>query len=109
VRQGRGWTLQELADAVSLSVSTIHRYETGQRPLKVGHLENIAAKLKCPPGDLLRESAQGDIPEEQELLALFRLLSHDQRRQAIGMFNVWLAPSPLPRRARRRRSTALAV
>jgi len=95
LRKAKDWTLQELADALTLSVSTVHRYETGERRLSVNDLARFADKLECEPSDILLDTDA----DERALLALFRQMSPPQRQQALRLFAGWIG-SKKPRRRR---------
>jgi transcriptional regulator with XRE-family HTH domain len=53
LRTDRGLTLQQVADAARLDVSTLSRLESGRRRLAVDHLPGIAAALGATIDELL--------------------------------------------------------
>ncbi len=55
LRQRRGWTLQQLADASGTSKSQIDKLEKGERRLTVDWMVRLAKPLGCDPRDLLAE------------------------------------------------------
>lgn len=59
-RRARGWTLQQLAEAVCTNKSQIDKLEKGDRRLTVDWMVRIAKPLGCDPRDLL-----ADIPAFQ--------------------------------------------
>lgn len=74
-RRDRGFTQEQLAEAVGLEPVTLSRWETGHRALSLSTLASIAEVLGVSLGDLLdvtREvPAPAHGPEEAELLRLF--------------------------------------
>ncbi len=59
-RIDRGLTLQQVADAARLDVSTLSRLESGKRRLAVDHLPGIAAALGITVDDLLAPAVTPD-------------------------------------------------
>jgi phage repressor protein C with HTH and peptisase S24 domain len=57
LRQARGWSLQQLADASGTSKSQIDKLEKGDRRLTVDWMVRLAKPLKCDPRDLMGELA----------------------------------------------------
>jgi transcriptional regulator with XRE-family HTH domain len=53
LRTDRGLTLQQVADAARLDVSTLSRLESGKRRLAIDHLPSLAAALSVSVDDLL--------------------------------------------------------
>lgn len=82
-RRDRGFTQEQLAEAVGLEPVTLSRWETGHRALSLSTLASIAEVLGVSIGDLLdvtREvPAAAHSPEEAELLRLFGQLTAGQR------------------------------
>lgn len=61
LREARGLTQQELADLVSATQSTIHKLETGKRPISRHWAEKLAPHLGTTPGALVGwEGGGGD-------------------------------------------------
>jgi transcriptional regulator with XRE-family HTH domain len=60
LRTDRGLTLQQVADAARLDVSTLSRLESGKRRLAVDHLPGIAAALGVSIDDLLAPAVTPD-------------------------------------------------
>ena len=52
-RKKKGWTVQELGDAICKSKATVSKYEKGQISLDVDTLYDIAAALGVSPEQLL--------------------------------------------------------
>jgi phage repressor protein C with HTH and peptisase S24 domain len=53
LRQQKGWTLLQLAEAAGTTHQQIHRLETGQRRLTTDWLMRLAKALECRPFELL--------------------------------------------------------
>jgi transcriptional regulator with XRE-family HTH domain len=60
LRTDRGLTLQQVADAARLDVSTLSRLESGKRRLAVDHLPGIAAALGVTIDELLAPAVTPD-------------------------------------------------
>jgi transcriptional regulator with XRE-family HTH domain len=60
VRQGRGMTQQQLADAAEVSVAFVGRLERGQAGPGIDIVAKLAAALATTPGDLLPVAEQPD-------------------------------------------------
>ncbi len=54
VRRSRGFTQQQLAERISMSVVAIAYIETGKRWARLGTLNKIAASLKVDIADLFK-------------------------------------------------------
>ena len=82
-RKERGWTQEQLAEAIGIEPVTLSRWETGDRALSLSTLAAIASALEVPLGDLLDVTrdipAAEHAPEEGELLRLYRGLSESQQ------------------------------
>ncbi len=95
-REARGWTQEQLAQAVGTTQQTIQRWESGQVDPKVSRVEDISRALGITMSFLLgidlgedaRASDVGDGDrsmgaDERELLALYRRMSPDMQRTII--------------------------
>lgn len=60
LRTERGLTLQQVADAASLDVSTLSRLESGKRRLAIDHLPGLAMALGVSVDDLLGSRSATD-------------------------------------------------
>jgi transcriptional regulator with XRE-family HTH domain len=60
LRVERGLTLQQVASAANLDVSTLSRLESGKRRLAIDHLPGLAAALGVSVDDLLAPAATPD-------------------------------------------------
>ena len=94
-RKMAGLTLQELADRLKWPLSTLDNYETGRRPIKLTHLEVIAAALHRAPATFLVDSDEAAAIIEQ-------ILSNRERCLQVLFFLEALTdqpevdPSPVP-------------
>lgn len=82
-RKDRGFTQEQLAEAIGIEPVTLSRLETGDRALRLSTLSSIATVIGIPVGDLLDvartlpPAEHG--PEEAELIRLFGKLNPNQR------------------------------
>ena len=60
LRMQRGLTLEDVAQAARIDVSTLSRLESGKRRLALDHLPRLAAALSVSTDDLVREPAAED-------------------------------------------------
>ena len=60
LRHERGLTLQQVAAAASLDISTLSRLESGKRRLAIDHLPGLAAALGVTVDELLGPAAAAD-------------------------------------------------
>ena len=56
IRESRGMSQAQLAEATGLTQSSISRIERGGRELTLSNMRSIARALNCSVGDLLGES-----------------------------------------------------
>ena len=56
IRQYRGMSIDELADAVGLNRITLYRYEQGERIPRLDTAEKLAKALHCSVNDLIGTS-----------------------------------------------------
>jgi putative transcriptional regulator len=83
VRIERGWTREQLAEAVGLSaVQTIWKYETARLSISVTMLYRFAAALGIPVEALVKEVSPRTA--EAEMLAAWRRLN--EREQATVLY-----------------------
>ena len=82
-RRDRGWTQEQLAEAVGIEPVTLSRWETGDRALSLSTLHAISEALGVGLGDLLDVArdipASEHAPDETELLRLYRGLPSGQK------------------------------
>jgi len=83
IRRDRGWTQEQLAEAIEIEPVSLSRLETGHRALSLSTLNLIAEALGTGLGDLL--DIERDVPEpehapdEAELLRLYRSLPNSKQ------------------------------
>ena len=90
VRQERGWTQDQLAQAVGVSRSAVAQWETGRAGQITGNLTRIAASLEVGVEYLMHgsdkrapaEIRQGD---ELALLRLYRECTPEDRQMILRM------------------------
>jgi transcriptional regulator with XRE-family HTH domain len=71
LREARGLTLQDVADAIGVTRQQVGRLETGARTLKPDTLRSIARALDVPVADL-----EGEGADAREVASLLRLLGY---------------------------------
>jgi len=102
-RLARGHSLESVAADLSIGLTSLQRYETGDRPLTVETLEKLATYYLVGPGDLLNRPAHaGAISKEHELLETFRLLSPVDQQRLVGFARVMGEASKAPANTSRR-------
>ena len=84
-RQARGWTQDELAEAVGVSRSAVAQWETGRAGQVTGNLSRIAEVLDVSiehlaHGRSKRTSGQATSGDELALLRLYRECSPDDKQ-----------------------------
>ena len=88
-RTQRGYTQEQLAEAIDIQPVTMSRWETGDRALSITTLANIADALGVGLGDLL--DVERDLPssehgpEEAELLRAFDKLDPNRRELVLRL------------------------
>lgn len=66
LRKARGWTQQQLADALDTTQATVSRLETSQ-DLTVDWMQQLARAFGCNPIDLLTAAVVAEIRDDVEL------------------------------------------
>ena len=102
-REERGISAKELAGAVGINKSTIHRYETGDfKSIKKSVLEDIADYLNVNPDYLIGATDQKHTVKEAEdllstitdgekmLLELFRRVPVESQQMVLDMIRIAL-------------------
>ncbi len=59
LREDRGWTQEELAQAIAIEPATLSRYETAKKTFPLDVLRRIAASLRVPLGQLIVDGGTG--------------------------------------------------
>ncbi len=59
LREDRGWTQEELAQAIAIEPATLSRYETAKKAFPLDVLRRIAASLRLPLGQLILDGGSG--------------------------------------------------
>ena len=82
-RRDRGWSQEQLSEAISIEPVTMSRWETGDRALSLSTLKAISDALGVSLGDLLdvgRSVPEPEhAPDEAEILRLYRGLPASKR------------------------------
>lgn len=82
-RRDRGWTQEQLAEAIAIEPVSLSRLETGDRTLSLSTLAGFADVLQVSVGDLLdvaRSLPEATMrPDEAELLRLFQGLPESKQ------------------------------
>ena len=84
-REIRGWTQEQLAQAVGTTQQTIQRWETGQVDPKVSRIEDISRALGIAVSFILGVDAEStDLSkEEQELVRIMRDITPQGQQQLL--------------------------
>lgn len=78
IRLAKGWTVQQLADAVGLSKSYVSDLENGKRRASDYRLDKFAKAFNVSVYDLIDDGSLG--ADERKLLLDFAAMSDDSRR-----------------------------
>ena len=70
-RKKKGWTIQELGDAICKSKATVSKYEKGQISLDVDTLYDIAAALGVSPEQLLYYTPEPEPVRQEDAVPSF--------------------------------------
>jgi transcriptional regulator with XRE-family HTH domain len=99
LREDRGWTQEELAQAVAIEPATLSRYENAKKAFPLDVLRRIAASLRIPLGQLIVDGATGGTtkladapaydrhvdPRHVELLDVWRKIPPGRRKLALRL------------------------
>lgn len=77
LRQNRGWTVQQLADAVGLSKSYVNDLENGKRRANSYRLEKFAAAFDVSLYDLIDDGSLSQ--DQRKLLVDFEAMTAENR------------------------------
>ena len=95
LRQKRGWTQQQLAEATDLSVKMVSKLENGDTKIAHYALAKIAAAFGCKKSELLGEEPPEQLSaREKAFLEMFRNLSEREQDGIMAAFNVLAKPAP---------------
>ncbi|MCW5698770.1 MAG: helix-turn-helix transcriptional regulator [Rhodospirillales bacterium] len=96
LREGRGWTMEELAVRVAppTTASQISKLEKGRRKLTYEWMQKLALTLGCYPQDLVDQDTETLSYQEQQLLATFRGLSDVQQEAFLHAASALATPRP---------------
>lgn len=80
-RKAKGWTLEELATRVNVSIGQLSEIERGGRQLTQRWMLALARVLEIQPADLLppHQNTAALTPDEASLLRAYRLAAPDQK------------------------------
>lgn len=80
IREQRGLTQKDIAEAVGTTANQISRLESGVRKLSPEWIDRLSLVLNCSKAELLGEEAPERLTEdEQKLLDDFRQLSPEKK------------------------------
>lgn len=81
-REARGWTQEQLANALGTTQQTIYRWETGAVDPQASKVMAISEALGITVSYIMgydKKSQNVDTDDEQELIALYREMTAQQR------------------------------
>lgn len=79
-RHEKGWTQEQLAEAVDVATETISRYESGRRALSLTMIHKLAGVLSIRVELLVGKKPAGLTRAEAELIEGWRLLDSEGQR-----------------------------
>ncbi len=94
-RARRGWSQQQLADAVGVRPSTLSRYETGAREFPLTLVLRVAEALRVRPDDLLAalpNSGSQSAEQLREINARWEHLPNHVRTTIMDMVRLLCRP-----------------
>jgi transcriptional regulator with XRE-family HTH domain len=99
LREDRGWTQEELAQAIGIEPATLCRYETAKQTFPLGVLRRIAASLRVPLAHLVGDSSartpaprMADAPtfdRHAELIEVWRQIPAARRKLALRILRTF--------------------
>ena len=63
LREDRGWTQEELAQAIAIEPATLSRYENAKKTFPLDVLRRIAASLRVPLAQLIADGGTSGTPK----------------------------------------------
>jgi transcriptional regulator with XRE-family HTH domain len=98
LREDRGWTQEELAQAIAIEPATLSRYENAKKTFPLDVLRRIAGSLRVPLGQLIVDGGTGTPkladaptydrhadPRHIELLDVWRKIPSGRRKLALRL------------------------
>lgn len=80
LRQKKGLTQRQIAEAIGTTPTQVSKLENGTRKLAPEWLERLSSALGCTKAELLGEEPEAGLnPEELKLLEDFRALDPDKK------------------------------
>jgi len=65
LRKAKGWTQEQLADAIGTTINNLGKLERGARRLNQDWIDRIAGALECQPDDIIKASPRFTPPSGQ--------------------------------------------
>ena len=95
LRQKRGMTQRQIAEAIGASVQQVCALENGTRKLAPEWIDRLSKVLKCSKAELFGEDAPEPLTNrEKAFLEMFRNLSEREQDGIMAAFNVLAKPAP---------------
>ena len=99
LREDRGWTQEELAQAIAIEPATLSRYETAKKAFPLDVLRRIATSLRVPLGHLILDGGTSGTskladapnydrlvdPRHAEVLDVWRKIPAGRRKLALRL------------------------
>ena len=86
LREGRGWSQQQLADQINTTHGTVSRIETGERKLTDKWVRLISGALAVHPGELFRRLDETETEAAaREAVELVALMSPEDRQSWLSL------------------------
>jgi len=93
IREQRGLTQKDIAEAVGTTANQISRLESGVRKLSPEWIDRLSKVLNCTKAELLGEEPAEPLSErEKAFLEMFRNLSEREQDCIMAAFNVLAQP-----------------
>lgn len=95
LRQKRGMTQRQIAEAIGASVQQVCALENGTRKLAPEWIDRLSKVLQCSKAELLGDAAPEQLTNrEKALLEIFRNLPEREQDGLLAAFNVLAQPAP---------------
>lgn len=90
LRQKKGLTQRQIAEAIGTTATQISKLENGERKLAPEWLERLSVALNCTKAELLGEEQPQPLTErEKAFLEVFRRLNERQQDGILAAFDVY--------------------